>query len=95
MPQALTRAEYQALKAIERNTRVQYRRKAEQVINTFWASDPVKRDLILERLKRMDVDAIKDMQLGGNPKCFSNFRLVDQSVNRSVGKQVASQIKNQ
>lgn len=41
----------------------------------------------------MDVDHIVDLQLGGSNKT-SNLAPLDASVNRSLGAQIAAQLKN-
>ncbi|RKR76409.1 hypothetical protein [Frondihabitans australicus] len=40
-----------------------------------------------------DVDHIHELQLGGNPIDPTNLQLLDSSVNRSIGAQIAAQIK--
>lgn len=41
----------------------------------------------------MDVDHIQDMQLGGAARDIANMSLLDSSVNRSLGAQIAAHMK--
>jgi len=59
----------------------------------YGTSDPAKFNRLMDKLDTMDVDHIKDLQLGGLDDA-SNLWLLDSEVNQGIGRQIWQQIKN-
>jgi hypothetical protein len=71
-----------------------YRRTLKKrIMRRYGTSDPAKAQNMIDALKTRDIDHITDLQLGGVDGA-SNFKSLNSGVNRSLGAQIAPQIRN-
>jgi hypothetical protein len=78
-------------KAERRKVTDQYRVDLKKRVETFYKNNPEAKKNALDKLRKSDIDHKIDLQLGGENK-LQNLRVLDQSVNRSVGSQIQKQI---
>jgi hypothetical protein len=64
-----------------------------KIAQQYGRSNPEFAAQLKDKINKMDVDHIVDLQLNGKD-ILSNLRMLDRSTNRSIGPQITHQIKN-
>lgn len=87
---------FKATNPVQRNSQLtrDYKNQVIQRIHRMYSQrDPAGTRALIDRVRRMDVDHIHDLQLGG-PDVRSNLRLLDRATNTDIGlRQIWPQIR--
>lgn len=70
-----------------------YRKQLLKRVRSRYSNAPATRKELEERINEMDVDHLHELQLGGMDE-VRNLKMLDSSVNRSVGVQIKNALKD-